>query len=95
MVPRDVFPNEYAILVPDGFLIPGRSDGNVYLMLQDKDDITKTKKTLKLTKDIPGYWYHKGHWVDMNGNGRKDLMITRTNWAEGGGKLVWLENPSD
>ena len=32
-VPDDVFPGEYAILVPDGFLIPGRRDGNVYLML--------------------------------------------------------------
>ena len=31
----------------------------------------------------------------MNGNGRKDLLITRTNWTEGGGKLVWLENPSE
>ena len=32
-VPDDVFPGECAILVPDGFLIPGRRDGNVYLML--------------------------------------------------------------
>ena len=92
-VPDDVFPGEYAILVPDGFLIPGRRDGNAYLMLLDKNDITKTKKTIKLGQDIPGYWYHKGHWIDMNGDGRKDLLIARTNYREGGGRLVWLENP--
>ena len=94
-VPSNVFPGEYAILVPDGFLIPGRRDGNVYLMLQEKNDITKTKKTIKLAEDIPNYWYHKGHWVDMNGNGRKDLLIARTNYREGGGRLVWLENPGE
>ena len=56
-------------------------------------NITKTKKTIKLAQDIPGYWYHKGHWIDMNGDGKKDLLIARTNYREGGGRLVWLENP--
>ena len=64
-------------------------------MLQDKSDMTKTTKTIKLARDIPSYWYHKGHWIDMNGNGRKDLLIARTNYREGGGRLVWLENPGD
>ena len=31
----------------------------------------------------------------MNGNGRKDLLIARTNYKEGGGRLVWLENPGE
>ena len=31
----------------------------------------------------------------MNGNGRKDLLIARTNYREGGGRLVWLENPGE
>ena len=64
-------------------------------MLQDKNDVTKTTKTIKLAQDIPSYWYHKGHWIDMNGNGRKDLLIARSNYREGGGRLVWLENPGN
>ena len=62
-------------------------------MLLDEDDITKTKKTIKLAEDKEDYWYHKGHWVDLNGDGRKDLLIGRTNYKPGDGRLVWLENP--
>ena len=94
-VPDDVFPGEHAIIVPDGFLIPGHRQGSVFIMLQDAEDITKTKKTVKLTKAINNYWYHTGHWVDMNGNGRKDLLIARTNYTHGGGRLVWLEHPEE
>ena len=31
----------------------------------------------------------------MNGNGRKDLLIARTNYTNGGGRLVWLEHPAE
>ena len=79
-IPEDVFPGENAILVPDGFLIPGQRLGNAYIMLLDKDDITQTKKTIKLAEDKEDYWYHKGHWVDLNGDGLKDLLIARTNY---------------
>ena len=94
-VPDDVFPGEKALLVPDGFLTPGDRTGNVYLMLLENDDITGVKKTIKLAEDIEDYWYHKGHWVDMNGDGLKDLLIPRSNYQPGGGRLIWLENPGE
>ena len=32
-VPDDVFPGEHAIIVPDGFLIPGHKQGSVFIMI--------------------------------------------------------------
>lgn len=94
-VPADVFPEENVIMVPDGFLIPGHRNGGVYLMVQDKDDVTKTTKTVRITKEKKDNWFHSGHWVDMNGDGLKDILIARSNGEAGGGKLLWLENPGD
>jgi len=47
-VPDDVFDDELVVLVPDGFVIWGHRDGGVFLLVQDKEDITKTTKTVKL-----------------------------------------------
>ena len=97
VVPDDVFSGVNAIMVPDGFVIPGHRNGGVYIMVQDSQDITKTTKTVKITNNIDGTWYHTGNWVDMNGDGRKDLLIARTNakaQREGDGELLWLEHPA-
>ena len=48
-VPDDVFDNDQlVILVPDGFSFWGHKDGGVFLVVQDKEDITKTSKTVKI-----------------------------------------------
>lgn len=52
VVPDDVFAGVNAVLVPDGFVIPGHRDGAVYILVQDNDDITKTTKTIRLTRYI-------------------------------------------
>lgn len=44
VVPHDVF-GQRAIVVPDGFLVPGKSDGNIYIVTMDASDITKTTGT--------------------------------------------------
>jgi len=31
----------------------------------------------------------------MNGDGRKDLLIARSNGKKNGGELVWLEHPAE
>jgi hypothetical protein len=96
-VPDDVFDGELVVLVPDGFVIWGHRDGGVYLLVQDKEDITKTTKTVKLTKHISDKFYHTGHWIDMNQDGRKDLLIARADSKRrtNGGELVWLEHPAE
>ena len=45
VVPYDVF-GERAIQVPDGFLVPGKKDGNIFIIRMDPDDITKTVETV-------------------------------------------------
>ena len=92
MIPFDVF-GERAILVPDGFLIPGHKDGGIYIVRMDSTELTKTKETVKITADKKDYFYLMGYWVDLNGDGRKDLITARSNAKAGEGELLWLEHP--
>jgi hypothetical protein len=59
---------------------------------------------MKITKDLnswgpdSGWFYHKGELIDMNGDGRLDIVTSRCAysvepWNPKTGKLVWLENP--
>jgi len=43
-IPEDVFGSR-AIVVPDGFLVPGKKDGGIYIVSMDDTDITKTTGT--------------------------------------------------
>ena len=90
-VPQDVF-GERAIVVPDGFLVPGKSDGGVYIVRMDATELTKTTETVTISKK-KGYFHHMGYWVDLNGDGRKDFITARSNAKAGQGELLWLEHP--
>jgi hypothetical protein len=92
-IPQDVFDGRRAIVVPDGFLPPGKGNGGVYVVVMDPFDITKTIKTVTLTRNSLGYFYHMGTWIDLNGDGRKDFLTAKTNAKPGKGQLVWLEHP--
>ena len=93
VVPSDVFAGQRAIVVPDGFLVPGHSDGGVYVISMDPTDLTATTGTVKISPDKNGYFYHMGQWVDLNGDGRKDFITARSNAKPGQGELVWFEHP--
>ena len=93
-MPFDVF-NERAIHVPDGFLVPTKKNGNIFIIRMDPDDITKTVETVQITEDKRHYFYHMGVWVDLNGDGRKDFVTARSNASAGKGELLWLEHPVD
>ena len=41
-IPSDVFDGLRAIVVPDGFLPPGKGNGGIYAILMDNNDITLT-----------------------------------------------------
>jgi hypothetical protein len=92
-IPANVFPGVNGILVPDGFLVPTHNTGNIYVLATDPSDVTKHTKTYKLAKEKRGYFYHMGRWVDLNGDGRLDLVTARSNAKAGGGELIWLEQP--
>lgn len=92
IIPFDVF-EERAIVVPDGFLVPGHKNGGVYVIRMDQTDLTTVIDTVKISPDLDNYFYHMGEWIDMNGDGRKDFIIARSNAEAGGGRLVWFEHP--
>ena len=91
-VPQDVFGSGIkAIVVPDGFLPPGKGDGNVFVLVDENGKwFNHQISTLK-----SGYFYHAGEWVDINGDGRKDFLSARTNAQAGSGQLVWFEHPAE
>lgn len=85
-VPQDVFGEGLnAIVVPDGFLSPGKSDGNVFILATDPKDVTNMQQLYKISSPRPGYYYHMGFWIDMDGDGRKDFLTARTNTKAGQG----------
>lgn len=94
VVPYDVF-KQRAIVVPDGFLVPGHSNGGVYVVTIDDNDITKATSTVKISTEPKGYFYHMGEWIDLNRDGRKDFLTARSNAKENGGELVWFEHPKE
>lgn len=94
VVPDDVF-DFRAIIVPDGFLVPGHSNGGLYILKMDDTDLTEVVSTTKISEKKKGYFYHMGHWVDLNKDGRKDFITARSNAKNGGGELVWFEHPEE
>lgn len=94
MIPHDVF-GFRAIIVPDGFLVPGHANGGLYVVKMDDDDITKTQSTTMISEMKDGFFYHMGEWVDMNNDGRLDFLTARSNAKAGEGELVWFEHPEE
>merc|ERR1719183_1945266 len=94
VIPDGVFDKgTRAIIIPDGFLVPGHSDGGIYIITIDNEDITKVTGTYTMAHNKDGYFYHMGSWVDMNKDGRKDFVTAKTNSKVDGGSLVWYEHP--
>lgn len=73
--------------------MPGKKDGGIYVVRMDDSDLTKTVDTVKITAKKNNYFYHAGEWVDLNGDGLKDLITARSNAKSGHGELLWLEHP--
>ena len=92
VIPQDVF-GERAIVVPDGFLVPMKTNGGVYVIRMDSSDITKVNDVVKISPKKNGYFHHMGYWIDMNGDGRKDFITARSDAKVGHGELVWFEHP--
>jgi len=81
------------IVVPDGFLPPGMSDGDLFLARADGS-------VHKISISKKGTFYHEVEWHDFNGDGLKDILTvraTKTGSVFSGfsftGEMVWLENP--
>ena len=90
-----IFPAETTLIVHDGFLPPGHLHGGVYiLMLKDSQPVGEV---IRIEPPSGKCYYHNSTMIDLNGDGRKDLLLAETcKHPIGGqkGQLIWLEQPA-
>jgi hypothetical protein len=83
-----------ALVVADGFLMPGRSDGGLYVV---QDPGRPSERVTALTRHRPGWFYHKAAWVDLMGDGARPCLLTaratKPFFAQTEGELVLLLQP--
>jgi hypothetical protein len=79
------------IVVAGGFLVPGKATGAVHVVKPNGGEM------FKITRDKKGFFYHRVEFIDMNGDGRLDLLTARANkplFGASKGELLWLEQPA-
>lgn len=91
--PNNITPAPFGgFIFGDGFLPPGKSDGGIYWIQNG------TLALHRLTAEDKGWFYHRGVFFDVNGDGLEDIITARAKkplFGKGLGELLWLEQPSD
>ncbi|CAJ1950790.1 unnamed protein product [Cylindrotheca closterium] len=96
-----------ALLVSDGFLVPGKDRGGIYVIKNPSNP--NSEWTMCLTDEkLDNWFYHRAVWVDLTGDGRKSILTARAKLRKvaghkdtpkeednrpKNGQLVWLEMP--
>jgi hypothetical protein len=94
-----------ALLVSDGFLVPGKDHGGLYIVKNPGNP--QTEWTMSLTDNSGRWFYHRAVWADLTGDGRQSILTARckvstnignkndgvTSGISKKGELVWLECP--
>jgi hypothetical protein len=96
-----------ALLVCDGFLVPGKDRGGVYIVKNPGN--AQAEWTIRLTSASDAHshrwFYHRATWVDLTGDGRLSVLTARCRLSTRLGnmevtagikktcQLVWLECP--
>lgn len=81
----------YSIIVPSGFLVPGKTKGNLHFIFGQTS-------TSLVPDDGKNWFYHDAEFKDMDGDGFIDIVTARANIPFIGGpttQLVWLKNPGN
>jgi len=96
-----------ALLVCDGFLVPTKDRGGLYVI---RNPGHETEWTVCLTNERDRWFYHRAVWLDLTGDGRQSILTARckvstvlgnrqsgdgmvTSGITKSGELVWLECP--
>ncbi|CAF4647853.1 unnamed protein product [Rotaria sp. Silwood2] len=82
---------EYSMIVPSGFLIPGKNKENLYV-------ISDTNAIPLVPDDKSKWFYHDAEFKDMDGDGFIDIVSEHVNIPFVGKsttQLVWLKNPGN
>lgn len=84
------------MLIPDGFLMPGQSNGGLYAMKYPSSSQSK-HHPIRITAPKPGWFYHRAMYVNLPG-GRAGIITARARkplFGEGMGQLVWINIPDN
>lgn len=77
---------EDALLVTDGFLVPGKDKGGLYVVRNPANSVTEWKVCLTGITNLqdvtinPGesdWFYHRATWLDLTGDGRLSILAAR------------------
>lgn len=88
-------PSPYNVsgIICGGFIPPTKSTGAIQLLDLTKADSSPTTISVKES----GFFYHKTYFMDIDGDGLKDVLAARTNFPTSGtptGQLVYLPQPN-
>lgn len=96
--PNKISKHDDFFVIPDGFLVPGKSNGNIFLAKGPGTGHFLAGELHRITKQQKAHFYHMVFWHDFNGDGHDDILTARC--IEGGvvapsfkGELVLLMNP--
>jgi len=66
-----------ALLVADGFLVPGKDRGGIYVV--NNPAHKESEWSIPLTDPLSAdrWFYHKSIWVDLTGDGRQSILTAR------------------
>jgi len=66
-----------ALLVADGFLVPGKDRGGIYVVNNPGREQTEWSFPLTDPYSTDRWFYHKAIWVDLTGDGRLSILTAR------------------
>ena len=81
--PEVVREQDDALLVSDGFLVPGRNRGGLYIVRNPGNEDSEWRICLtggegsRLNPDDDGWFYHRAIWADLTGDGRQSILTAR------------------
>lgn len=96
LAPTNAIAGRTVVLEAGGFFAnPLKSTGAVTIT----DVTTDTVLNHKISTDKSGFFYHRAIWMDMNGDGKLDVVAARANvpsipFEKKVGELIWLEQPT-
>jgi len=66
-----------AVLVCDGFLVPRKDKGGIYVVKQPGNPNTEWNVCLSDQSTPDKWFYHRATWVDLTGDGRQSILTAR------------------
>ena len=72
-----------ALLVSDGFLVPGRDRGGLYIIRNPGNEDSEWRICLtggeeaRVKPEEDGWFYHRAIWADLTGDGRQSILTAR------------------